>query len=132
MSRRIFAVPTRLVVALAALVATGACASAPDYGTDTATTEATGAVIIVDNTNNTISDATVYLVPEDGVRQRLGTVSLGDRQRFQVEAPAAFDHRLLLDVPGSDDLQSQPFTLTPGDTVEWDLNRNIVNLVSGG
>lgn len=112
--------PRLAAVALAGALAAG-CGGPPEPGE----VEADAALVVVDNTDATISSATIYLLPENGIRQRLGTVTLGKEARFTVQPTAALQYRLVADA-GVDELVSRPFTFTEGDRVTWDLDLNTV------
>lgn len=113
-----------LAVAAATLFAAG-CASAgqedPEFTSGTQ-----DGIVVVDNTNTTMGAATIYLVPENGVRDQLGTVNPNDEATFTVDPDVGFRYRLMAEV-GVDELVSREFTFTENSTVEWDLYTNTVS-----
>lgn len=104
-------------VALVALFGV-ACASAPE------TAEPGPTRIMVDNRKTGISDVTVSLIPENGVEDRLGTVTLGEARIFTLEdLPPARRYVLTASFTGTE-IASRAFTFTPGDQIRWDLDDN--------
>lgn len=112
--------PLKTAALALALPLFAACASTPDTAPGEGETMET---IVVDNSRNAIADATIYLVPETGVRTRLGSITLGDRETFEVNAESTFNYQLVLE-SGRDELVSPRFILANGDAVTWDLNLN--------
>lgn len=87
------------------------------------------AVIVVDNTRTTQADLTVRLVPEEGVRERLGTVSLSEEKSFRVDnVQWGSRFQLVAENAAGEELRSRPFTLTQGTILTWDLDLNTVNI----
>lgn len=87
------------------------------------------AVIVVDNTRTTQADLTVRLVPEGGVRQRLGTVSLSEEKSFRVDdVQWGGRFQLVAENVAGEELRSRPFTLTRGTILTWNLDLNTVNI----
>jgi hypothetical protein len=117
------------------VAASGACAASTaesPFGS-AAGGDPQGATIIVDNENAAFSDLTIYLVPRNGVRRRLGTVSLNQTRTFRVDRiDWSGDVRLLADPVGGRDFVSRSFVLTRGDVVEWDLGVNNVRYQGRG
>lgn len=108
------------LAALAGLTTTG-CATASEAGAaDNA------AFVVVDNSTATLTQATIYAIPDGGVRKRLGTVGLQDQERFAIQdvIPGG-EYRLQANI-GTDVVTSRSFTLGRGDTVQWDLKTNSI------
>ena len=117
-----------LGLAAVAALATTACAGTGDPVMDGMDPEQS--YVVVDNTNTTISSATIFLYPDTGVRQMLGTVTMNEQKAFEVERDVNTQFRLVAEA-GVDELSSRTFTLTQGDVVEWDLNLNTINYRGG-
>lgn len=116
-------------MALLAVVVLSACASSGRMGEGDA--GPTAATVVVNNNLTVPTSLTVHLVPENGVRRLLGNVTPGETQRLTVSgALAGGRYRLLARTTGGADLVSDPFSLSEGETVTWDLQSNIVR-VSG-
>lgn len=107
-----------------ALALTG-CAASVDLPTPGAS--AGSAEIVVDNTADVFDEMTLWLVPQYGLRQRLGTVLRNERRVFVVKKLSRVpDYRLVADPVGSD-MTSKSFRMGPGDRVEWDMSVNAVD-----
>ena len=116
-----------LAMALVAVTVLSACASGGGMGQgDTGPTAAT---VLVNNNLTVPTSLTVYLVPESGVRRLLGNVTPGESQRLAVRgALPAGRHRLMARTTSGTDLLSDPFSMSDGETVTWDLQSNIVRI----
>lgn len=110
-----------LLIAVAGGLLTG-CATSPD--TDYVPGDQEG-LIVVDNTTTTLGAATIYLVPETGVRDQLGNVPPNREEEFLVEPDLSFRYHLVANV-GTEELVSREFTFTDNTAVEWDLDTNTV------
>lgn len=116
-------------MALLAVTVLSACASGGGMGQGDA--GPTAATVMVNNNLTVPTSLTVHLVPENGVRRLLGNVSPGGTEQLSVRgALAAGRYRLLARTTGGNDLVSDPFSLSEGETVTWDLQSNIIR-VSG-
>ena len=113
-------------LALAAVtgLAATACAAGADPMMDGLDPEQS--YVVVDNQNTTISSATIFLYPETGVRQMLGTVTMNEEKAFEVNQDVNTQFRLVAEA-GVDELSSRTFTLTQGDVVEWNLDLNTIS-----
>lgn len=116
----------RMMFAALALSA-AACAPGPDPATYPADMDR--GVVVVDNTQSTIADATIFLVPEHGTRVRLGDVMLNREKRFPVVPMMANRYRLVADL-GTDELWSRWFTFNEGRIIEWDMPDNQVRYLA--
>ena len=113
-----------LALAAVAGLATTACAGSGDPLVDGMDPEQS--YVVIDNTNTTISTATIFLYPDTGVRQMLGTVTMNEEKAFEVDRNVNTQFRLVAEA-GVDELSSRTFTLTRGDVVEWDLDLNTIS-----
>lgn len=90
-------------------------------------------IIVVDNRNSSISEMTIWLEPLSGVRTRLGTVTLSERESFVVRDLSWGDRfRLVGDPVGTGRLTSRIFSLTRATVVEWDVAINEVRFGGSG
>lgn len=72
---------------------------------------------------------TVYLVSAEGRRNVLGSVSPGSSRTFEFEPPRSSEEYVLqAETAEGRDLQSNRFTLAPGDEVSWSVRTNIVEV----
>ncbi|MFW6331377.1 MAG: hypothetical protein ACOC3J_06595 [Gemmatimonadota bacterium] len=108
---------------LAAAVAFGACATTGGAG------EVDAITVEVENTLVPPAALTVYIVPEGGVRERLGSVSPNATENFTFRPGTASRYQFVAETAGGADLVSNPFTI-PGDAqwVTWDLAANLVSV----
>lgn len=87
------------------------------------------ASVVVNNNLTVPTSLTIHLVPESGVRRLLGSVSPGGTEQLPVRgALVAGRYRLLARTTGGTDLVSDPFTITEGETVTWDLRSNMIRV----
>jgi hypothetical protein len=113
----------RLLLIPAVFLASG-CATQAAYPGDRSSHSA---VVVVNNTNTSLSSITVWLLAPGGERQKLGTVNLNETRSFPVRrAAVAGTYRLRAEPLGDRDFTSNSFSLRDGDTVEWNLRRNYV------
>ena len=116
---------------LAAVVSLGmmGCA-ATTAGNDGAAGAGDGIAIVINNDRIPPSSATVYVVPESGGRQRLGTVNGGARQTFNYRPISlSGDYRLVAEMVGASDVSSNPFNFVGGITrVEWSTDQRQVRV----
>lgn len=86
-------------------------------------------VIIVDNSNTVFGLATIYLVPENGTREMIGSVDPSGEAEFSVAPDVSLEYQLVAEV-GTDEMVSRSFTFTESSALEWDLATNVVLPVS--
>ncbi len=86
-------------------------------------------VIIVDNTTSPVSAATIYIVPEQGVPDQLGNVTMNEEKRFAIMPSLSLRYRLRADAR-TDELYSRYFTFNEGNVIEWDLGNNDITFVT--
>lgn len=111
--------PTIPVLILAAAL-TAACAGSLRAPGQTPT-----AVIVVDNRRATNSTLTIDLISAEGPRSRLGDIPPRERREFQVRRTLLTGHYQLEGRHGAGGLiVSRSFTLTNGDEILWDVERN--------
>lgn len=110
-----------LALAFATGLTAAACSGNPDPAM--AGLDGDGSYVVVDNTNTTLGTATIYLIPTNGIRERLGTVTMNEEKAFEVQRSVGLEYRLLAE-HGVDEFASRPFTLAEGDVVEWNLDLN--------
>ena len=107
-----------------AVLAFGACASSGDPAPDGP------ADVSVQIQNNTVPPTTlvVWLVPQTGTRDMLGTVDPNGTRTVSVEAPITPErYRFVAETTAGEVIVSRPFTVAEGDTsVRWDVNLNSV------
>lgn len=116
--------PLRLGIAVLAVAIMTACAGGPQYPGNRETYQAR---VEVDNGNSALSNFTVHLVSATGPRQRLGNVNLNETRSFNVSYPSAGGrYQLMATLITGYELYSPAFTLTEGDMVVWNLQRNRV------
>ena len=116
--------PLRLAVAFIAAAVLTACASNPQYPGNRETYQAR---VEIDNGNSALSNFTVHLVSAMGPRQRLGNVNLNETRSFNVSYPSSGGrYQLMATLISGYELFSPAFTLTEGDMVVWNLQRNRV------
>lgn len=121
--------PVRLALVVATSIGLTACASTA--GGDEPAAGGAGAVAFaVDNDVSPPSSITVYLVPESGGRQRLGTVNANGRQTFS-HSPfsPSMQFYLLAEVVGESDVRSESFNLVGATRLEWSVSRRQVRIV---
>ncbi|MBT8403471.1 MAG: hypothetical protein KJP18_06420 [Gemmatimonadetes bacterium] len=116
--------PVRLAAALIAAAVLTACASNPQYPGNRETYQAQ---VEIDNGNSSLSNFTVHLVSANGPRQRLGNVNLNETRSFSVSYPSSGGrYQLMATLISGYELFSPAFTLTEGDMIVWNLQRNRV------
>jgi hypothetical protein len=83
--------------------------------------------IEVDHNAPTAATVTVYLIRAGGIRQRVGTVSPGRVERFDVRpTSAAGDFVLVAETADGRVVQSRPFAFTRPEGVRWNLDLNAI------
>ncbi len=117
--RAIAAVPALILILLV-----GACAP---NGVDTDVDPEAEAAIQVNNDLIPSTVVTVWIIPDVGSRQMLGTVSPGDSETLRFDAGATTrEYRLRARTTAGAEIVSTPFSLAAGQAVEWNLNSNMV------
>lgn len=125
-ARKTKAAATTVLAALLA-VAPAACGGGGEVESPYGDLGPREALVVVDNENTAISEMTVYLVPANGVRRRLGTVTLDARETFTVtEANWGSGFTLVGDPAGSGRIVTRRFQLARGNVIEWEVSRNRV------
>lgn len=119
-----------LFIALAATVAAG-CSGTQQADEGGMLPGAEGGLVVVDNTETGAgSPITVYLVPETGTREQLGSVDPDSQQQFAVQPETGFRYHLVADL-GTEEIASPEFTFSENMMVEWDIATNQVNTPPG-
>ena len=114
----------RVAVAALASLVLAACASNPEYPGNRETYQA---VVEIDNEGSALSNFTVHLVSANGPRHRLGNVNLNEVKSFDVSYPSSGGrYQLMAKLISGYELRSPAFTLTEGDLIVWNLQRNRV------
>ena len=117
------------VLALLAVTFLAACASAGGGMEGTADTGPTAVTVVVNNNLTIPTSLTVSLVPENGVRRVLGSVSPNGNASLGVRgAITGGRYRLLARTTNGNDLVSDPFSLGDGAQVTWNVQSNIVTV----
>ncbi len=115
-----------LALAAATGLAATACASNPQP----AATSQGAATIVVDNASGPstgVTAASVYLLPRNGTRDLLGTVTMDSQKSFVVKPDVSLEYQLVA-TEGTQSIRSRTFTMTPGDAIEWDLSLNTIKI----
>jgi hypothetical protein len=116
----------RLSLYAMAVALLSACASGGMGRTDAGPT---AAVVVVNNNLTIPTSLTVSLVSESGGRRLLGNVNPGGNGTLPVTGSLPPGrHRLLARTTGGTELVSDPFTVSEGEQVTWDLQSNIVRV----
>ena len=118
-------VPKILVIALAALFGAGlsACASMGGGGAEGNTT------LVVENTLAPSTSLTIYALPEVGSRSMVGLVDPQETARLTFNSMSAGTYRFMARTTSGQELVSHPITVSPGQTIEWDVRANIVRVL---
>ena len=75
---------------------------------------------------------TVYVFTDAGTRQRIGTVSGSSTDRFVLDVPPVGRVRFYARTAEGGEIASNPVSLRPSQTLEWDLFSNVVSERYGG
>jgi hypothetical protein len=104
------------------------CATTEEAGPEG---EIEGVAVQVDNNLIPARSLTIWLVSDTGFRDMLGSVSPNDVSLFSAEgANTLGQYRLVAEATGGRDLISRTFYINERtETVQWDVNANIVNVV---
>lgn len=114
----------RRCMAVLAVALLSACASG---GMGEGDARPSSATILVNNNLAIPAVLTVHLVPERGGRRLLGNVSPGASTTLSVPGSLTGGrYRLMATLTSGADLVSDPFTLSEGERVTWNLQSNIV------
>lgn len=93
----------------------------------------TGALqVIVENNLLPSSSVTVWLVPEAGARQLLGTVSPQATQTFRFDPRPATQYRFRAQPATGVEVVSRPFSPVPEGSLRWEMNANQVIVTGPG
>jgi hypothetical protein len=85
---------------------------------------------VIDNDLVPASSVTVYVVPESGGRQRLGSIPGSGRQTFRFRPTArTMQFRIRAEVNGGNDVQTESFNLVGISRIEWSTSRQDVRLI---
>ncbi|MGK7313458.1 MAG: hypothetical protein ACN0LA_14675 [Candidatus Longimicrobiales bacterium M2_2A_002] len=102
----------------------GACASSRSMEEG-----ASGSEVGVMVENNAVPPAalTIWMVKDNGMRQRLGTVRPNGTERYRYNVPGIGEYRLVGTARIGQDVSSQYFTLSDNSqSVTWDIAANSV------
>jgi hypothetical protein len=89
-----------------------------------------GLVVEVDNTLVPTTELTVYLVSESGSRALVGSAPPNRSTTLRVRNPSVGgEYRLLARFATGRQLLSNPFLLSEGDAVRWNLPANVAVVV---
>ena len=73
---------------------------------------------------------TVWLAPQTGVRQMLGSISAMETKLMRFDGLVSpGEYRLVAEQAGGPTVTSRPFIVGGADVVEWDLSTNIITLM---
>ena len=115
------------------IFALSACASSGTAGGEGGGAISGDAVAVTIN-NDIVPPAsvTVWMVPENGGRRRLGTVNPNGQQTFNFSPGVrSMEHRLVAETTGGGDRESNPFTLVAVSGVRWNLSGPTVSIERG-
>jgi hypothetical protein len=118
----------------AAFFALSGCASSGTTGGEGGDAISGDAVAITIN-NDLVPPAsvTIWMVPENGGRRRLGTVNPNGEQTFNFSPGVrSMEHRLVAEATGGSDRESNPFTLVATSGVRWSISGPTVSIQRGG
>lgn len=83
--------------------------------------------VMVENTAVPPAALTIWMVKDNGMRQRLGVVRPNGTERYRYSVPGVGEYRLVGTARVGSDVSSQFFTLTDSSqTVTWDIGANSV------
>lgn len=106
------------------LLALGACASG---GTGSGDVSGQQITVTVENTAVPPTTLTIWMVKDNGMQQRLGTVSSNNTATYNYTVPGVGQYRLEGRARTASDSNSQFFTLTDSHSrVIWDIGANSV------
>ena len=119
------------VAALSLVLA--ACASSGGGATPEAGAQAPASGQVGIEVNNDLippSEVTVWLIPENGGRRRLGSLSPNGRRTFEFASPnIGMQYTLEADVSGGQNRSSNPFLLRDVSRVQWNVSEMNVRVV---
>lgn len=124
----------RSTLLAASLIALSSCASSGTTGGDDAAAVVSGDAVAVRVSNDLVPPATitVWMVPETGGRRRLGTVTPNGQETFSFSPGVrSMEHRLLAEVTGGAEHQSNPFDLVAATAVRWSVSAPNVSIERG-
>ena len=102
-----------------------ACASSGSMEEGAASDSQVG--IMVENSAVPPTALTIWMVKDNGMRQRLGTVRPNASERFRYNVPGVGEYRLVGTARVGQDVSSQFFTLSDNSqSVTWDIGANSV------
>jgi hypothetical protein len=112
-------------LALAAVIAMGVTACAPGTtGNGGGESSGDGIPVVIENDISPPSSITVFIVPETGNRQRLGSMQGNSRQTFSYSPRVRdLEYFLLAEVVGGSNVRSNQFNLTGVTQIEWFTSR---------
>lgn len=115
------AVARRCLVAVLTL-GLAACASTGE-GEDAAEVSANQVSVEVNNDLVPSETVVIWMVPESGIRRRLGDVRPNGQARFAYDpGDRSLDHQLVAEVSGGGRESSRRFTLQGISTVSWNVS----------
>ena len=83
--------------------------------------------VMVENSAVPPTALTIWMIKDNGMRQRLGTVRPNATRRYQYNVPGVGEYRLVGTARVGSDVSSQYFTLTDSSqSVTWDIGANSV------
>lgn len=109
-----------LTTSAAAALLTGCRTEIDEY--DVPAAEQQG-VVLVEHPEETAEPALVYLSPEGGFPEMIGTVQPGAEGEFVVEPNLSLRYRLVAELGGRE-IASEAFTFSESTAVEWNLGTN--------
>jgi len=122
----------RRALTLAGALAAASCASAGSGSPAADTAQPASDQVTFQVRNDIVPPATitVYIAPETGSRRRLGTIPPNGQDTFSfLPGIRSMEFRLVAEVSGGQNSQSNPFTLEGATRVTWGASTQVVNVI---
>lgn len=115
----------KALVLMLLVAATAACASTADGGERST-------VVVVENDLVPSYALTIYAIPDAGSRRLVGHVDPRETATLRFNPFGTGQYRFVAETTAGDEIVSNPITFSPGATLRWDLNANIVTVTDSG
>lgn len=118
-------IAARALALMLLVTATAACASTAEGGEGST-------VVVVQNDLMPSYALSIYAVPDVGSRRLVGHVDPRETATLRFNPFGTGQYRFVAETTAGNEIVSNPISFSPGATLRWDLNANIIRVTDSG